>query len=85
MRQIIVDDNNAIVGYCEGDGFIEGGISVDYYPDNFIEEFAPNKWLYVDGEYTLNPDYVEPTDEPTNDEPSANEILDVLLGVNDSE
>ena len=81
MRQIIVDENNAVIEFCEGDGYVEGGIDVEYYPDNFVEEFAPEKWLYIDGEYSLNPDYVEPTDEPTSDEPTSEEILNVLLGV----
>lgn len=85
MRQIIIDENNAIIGYCEGDGYVEGGVDVKYYPEGFVEEFAPQKWFYVDGEYVLNPDYVEPADEPTSYEPSANEILDVLLGVNENE
>jgi hypothetical protein len=83
MRQIIVDENNTVIGFCEGDGFVEGGIDVEYYPDGFIEEFAPGKWLYVDGEYILNPDYVEPTDESTSDEPTSEEILNVLLGVDE--
>ncbi|MEE0982209.1 MAG: DUF2977 domain-containing protein [Acutalibacteraceae bacterium] len=83
MRQIIVDDNNAVIGYCEGDGYVDDGIDVEYYPDNFVEEFAPEKWLYVDGEYMLNPDYVEPTDEPTSDDPTSEEILNVLLGVDE--
>lgn len=79
MRQIIVDDNNVIVGYCEGDGFVEGGTDVEYYPDGFIEEFAPEKWLYIDGEYMLNPDYVEPTDEPPLDELKRQRVADSKL------
>lgn len=55
MRQIIVDDNNAVIGFCEGDGYVEGGIDVGYIP----EDFAPNKYLYIDGGYALNPDYAD--------------------------
>lgn len=83
MQQIIVDGNNAVIGFCEGDGCVEGGIDVECYPEGFVEEFAPGKWLYVDGEYSLNPDYVEPTEEPTSDEPTAEELLDIFLGVDE--
>ena len=76
MKQIIIDENDVVIGYCEGDGYVESGIDVEYYPDNFIEEFAPEKWLYIDGEYMLNPDYVEPTDEPSLDELKRQRIAD---------
>jgi hypothetical protein len=61
MRQIIIDDNNAVIGFCEGDGYVEGAINVKCYPDNFAEEFVPEKWLYINGEYMLNPDYEDTT------------------------
>lgn len=79
MRQIIVDENNAITGYCEGDGYVEGGVDVKYYPEGFVEEFAPKKWLYINGEYVLNPDYVEPADEPTLDELKKQRVADSKL------
>lgn len=81
MITIKIDENNIVTGYSDGDGYIEGYVEVERIP----KDFAPNKYIYIDGDYFINPDYVEPTIEPTNNEPSANEILDVLLGVNENE
>lgn len=44
--------------------------------ETFPEDYEDNKYLYVDGEFVLNPDYVEPEKEITD-----REILNVLLGV----
>lgn len=80
MFLINLNKDNVVTAYSTGDGYVEGYIEVD---KNIPEDFAPNKYMYVDGEYVLNPDYVEPTDEPTSDEPTSEEILNVLLGVSE--
>ena len=46
---------------------------VDTLPEGDI-----NDWLFVDGEYVYDP---LPTPEPPTPEPTADEILDALLGV----
>lgn len=79
IKQIMVDDNNVVIGYSTGNGRVEGGIDVAEIPP----DFAPYKYMYVDAKYYLNPDYVEPTDEPESDNPTSEEILDVLLGVSE--
>lgn len=53
MKQIIIDSYNTIVGFCTGDGYIEGGVNVDNIPTDF--EYA--KYKYEDGEIILNPEY----------------------------
>lgn len=80
MITIKMDENNLVTAYSTGDGYVEGYIEVE---KDIPEDFAPNKYMYVDGEYVLNPDYVEPTNEPTSDEPTSEEILNVLLGVSE--
>ena len=77
MFLINLDENNIVTAYSKGDGYIEGYVEVEFIPDNF----APKKWLYIDGEYLPNPDYVEPSGETASDEPTSEEILNVLLGV----
>lgn len=48
--------------------------AVESVPD----DVEPEKWCYADGEFTENPNYVEPT-EP--DDPGATEALNILKGV----
>ncbi len=79
IKQIMIDDNNVVVGYCTGNGRVADGIDVTEIPP----DYAPYKYMYVDGKYYLNPDYVEPTNEPTSDEPTAEELLDIFLGVDE--
>lgn len=50
---------------------------VDALPDGDI-----NDWLFVNGEYVYDPLPVPPTPEP---EPTADEILNALLGVETDE
>lgn len=78
MITIKTDENNVVVAWTKGDGYVEGYMGVASLPED-IEAY---KYMYVDGKYTLNPDYVEPTDKPT-DEPTSEEILNVLLGVSE--
>ena len=65
IRQITVDENN-VVQACSIGGYIEGGIDVAEIPNEVIH--YPNKWKYIDGEYTENTDYKEPTVELTTEE-----------------
>lgn len=51
--QIIINNDNIVVGYCTGNGRVEGGIDVDNIPSDFV----PYKYKYIDGKYKLNPDY----------------------------
>lgn len=58
MKQIVVDNNNnMIIGYCEGDGYVENGIEVECFPEDFSYNFEYGKYLYIDGEIIINPDY----------------------------
>lgn len=57
---IKVNKNNEITAYA-----IVGGVNgidapIDILPDNFKEDFDAKYFLYVDGEITVNPDYVAP-------------------------
>lgn len=51
--QITINDNKVVVGYCTGNGRVEGGVNVDNIPSDFV----PYKYKYIDGEYEFNPDY----------------------------
>lgn len=56
VRQITIDENN-IVTCCSIGGYIEGGIDVEDIPDEVMD--CPSKWVYKNGEFVENPDYVE--------------------------
>lgn len=45
------------------------------FVESLPEDYADGKYLYVDGEFVLNPDYVPP------DDISDTEVLNILLGV----
>lgn len=53
MKQIVVDRYGVIVGFCTGEGYIEGGIDVDDIPADF--KYA--KYKYEGGEIVPNPEY----------------------------
>lgn len=57
MKQIIIDENNIVIGYSDGNGYIENGILVDYYPDEFTKDFEYGKYLYINGEFIYNSNY----------------------------
>lgn len=59
--KIIINTNNEVTGYATIGG-IEGEISIPYenVPTDFIENFDAKYFLYVEGEITVNPDYVAP-------------------------
>ena len=45
------------------------------FVETLPEDYADGKYLYIDGEFVLNPDYVPP------DDISDTEVLNILLGV----
>lgn len=51
----------------------KSGVFVETLP----EDYTDGKYLYIDGEFVLNPDYVPPDDISDTD------VLNVLLGVNE--
>lgn len=59
---IKVNEQNEITQYALIGGVGAGGVFVPYekVPDNFIENFDSKYYLYVDGEISVNPDYVAP-------------------------
>lgn len=73
VKQIKTDDNG-VVQMCSIGGKIEGGIDVDFIPDEVMK--CPSRWIYKNGSYAENPDYQPP-------EPPAPEITteDLALAV----
>ena len=57
IKQITIDDNNVVTA-CSIGGYIENGIDVDVIPDEVMN--CPNKYKFVDGEFIINADYIEP-------------------------
>lgn len=57
VKQIKIDENNVVI-CCSLGGIIEGGIDVDYIPDEVM--VCPSKWCYVNGGYAENPNYTPP-------------------------
>ena len=84
MARILVDDNDVVISWERvGNGWnaLAGTtIVVDEIPQKVSN--APLKyWIYTDGEYTVNPDYVPPVIPPTVEEQiaaivTANEVRD---------
>lgn len=74
--RILIDDNNVVTAVIDV-GDAENSIEVEEYPADLV----PLKYKYVEETFEINPDYVDPTDDPTSDEPTSEEILNVLLGV----
>lgn len=76
--QIIVDENKVVLGYCKGDGKVDGGIEVNDIPS----DFEPCKYLFDNGQYVFNSNFF-PDIVPAETEPTVDEIIDVLLGVSE--
>lgn len=57
---IKVNENNEITAYAIIGGVSGIDIPTDVLPDNFKGDFDAKYFLYVDGEITVNPDYVAP-------------------------
>lgn len=57
---IKVNEINEITAYAIVGGVNGIDVPIDTLPDNFKESFDSKYFLYVDGEITVNPDYVAP-------------------------
>ena len=57
---IKVNGNNEITAYATIGGVDGIDVPIDALPDNFKRDFDTKYFLYVDGEITVNPDYVAP-------------------------
>ena len=67
IKQIAVNENGVVTSASIG-GYIPDGIDVDHIPQEVMS--CPSKWLYKDGNFEENPDYVPPEEEvvPTLEE-----------------
>lgn len=67
MINVLVN-NNLIKAYATTGSFSDGiNVSEDNVPDNFISDFAVDKFIYTDdGDIIENPDYTEPV-QPIKD------------------
>ena len=73
MYSLNLADDNRILSACVClDGFEYMNI-VDVLPDGDISDYK-----YIDGEYIYDP---LPEPEPQPEEPTADDVLDVLLGI----
>lgn len=82
MAQIKTDSNNVITSWCTVGG-IEGGITVDSIPDE-VQGAPIGYYKYIDGEFVINADYVEPETEPTEAEKlqaKIDSLTDVIVGL----
>ena len=61
VKQIKIDENNVVV-CCSIGGMIEGGMNVDFIPDEVLK--CPAKWIYENDTYLENPDYIPPEPPP---------------------
>lgn len=71
--QILLGDNNRIMGYATVGGFV-GGIDVQFTPDD-MPDFAAGKYILQNGAPVQNPDYVAP---PEPEEETGRDPLTVL-------
>ena len=73
MYALNLDTDGRILSACVCLEGIEYENVVDTLPEGNITDYK-----YVDGEYVYDP---LPEPEPTPEEPTADEVLDVLLGI----
>lgn len=84
MYAINIDENNRIlrvtfVEYAEPDSILVENRPEDLVPaDASKKEKDCTNYLYIDGEYIYDP---LPEPEPIEPEPTADEVLNVLLGI----
>ncbi len=76
--QILINSKNEITNYAIVGGF-ENGVEVNEIPDDFINNFKPLKYKYVDELISLNEDYSEevntPVQPPVVNTPGSDEEL----------
>lgn len=58
----LFDENGAVMYYVIDDGYAV----VDYNEADKPEDYVPGKYMYIDGEFVPNPDWIEP--EPSIEE-----------------
>lgn len=77
--KIAINDNNEIISFATV-GEIDNGIEVEdtIIPEGFREDFRPKKFLYVNEEITINPNYVAPENEELPTAPSMQDEVDSL-------
>lgn len=56
LKQITVNENNVVTAVSFG-GKISGGIYVKEIPQAVVD--CPSAWIYADGAYSENPDYID--------------------------
>lgn len=72
--KIAINDNNEIISFASV-GKIDNGIEVEDVVglEEFKKGFAPGKFLYVNEEIVINPNYIEPesggVERPTSPQP----------------
>ena len=76
-------DNTKIIWFAII-GDTDGSITIDdsIVPKNFLDDWQPEKWLYIDGTISENPDFVPP--EPPAPEPSIQDQIDELKSQNET-
>lgn len=62
MVKQIKTNENGVIQMCSLGGRIEGGTDVEFIPDDVLK--CPAKWVYSDGRYAENPDYIPPEPPP---------------------
>lgn len=77
MFELFLDATNRVIG-CQNTAIkYSGGPTVDALPGGNLADY-----LFVDGQFVYDP---LPQPEPPTPEPSADDVLDVLLGVANDE
>lgn len=81
--QILLNDKKEITDYAIVGGF-DNGVEVANIPQDFINNFKPLKYKYVDEQISLNEDYSEevstPVQPPIVNTPSSDEELRKIFG-----
>lgn len=76
--RILLNSNNEITSYAIVGGF-ENGVEVNEIPNDFINNFKPLKYKYVDEQISLNENFSEevstPVQPPIVNTPSSDEEL----------
>ena len=75
MFELFLDANNRVIGFQNVAIKYSGGPKVDELPDGNISDY-----LFVDGQFVYDP---LPQPEPPAPEPTADDLLNILLGVSE--
>ena len=74
IYQIIIDENNLVLGYNKNCRTADG-INIDDIPEEVTTNFDVGKYKYIDGEFVFNPDYVQIEKKEQNASPPTNADL----------